>query len=108
MEDREDKLREAAKKSLTSYKGIKRDQEIELLVDFAKSESVNKYHSNAAWINISDGLPILKRRYEGMLPVVENSVEVIVSDGLTSWVDYFTFDEGFHESVIKWQPIPKP
>ena len=68
----------------------------------------NELQIENEWIQVSDRLPKLKIHIDGNTTTRDSTYECIVSDGITSWVDYFTLDEGFHESIIKWRPIPKP
>lgn len=62
------------------------------------------------WINVNDELPKLKRRKakSGNLITIENSKEVIVTDGDDTWIDSYSFDEGFHKSITHWQPLILP
>jgi len=59
------------------------------------------------WISVETP-PKLKIIQEGLLTTIQNSVECIVTDGETTWVDYFSFDEGFHESITHYQLLPQP
>lgn len=114
---KEQQLKEAAETALfqslfnVQIDKLKADQVypqiLRCVENFAKSEIAKQYHHDV-WIHVKDELPKLKVLVGELITTVENSVEVIVSDGETSWVDYFTLDEGFHKSIIKWQPIPKP
>lgn len=69
---------------------------------------IDEIENDNEWTQVSDRLPKLEIHTVGNTTTRDNSYECIVSDGITSWVDYFTLDEGFHESIIKWRPIPKP
>jgi predicted nuclease with TOPRIM domain len=69
---------------------------------------INELEKENEWTQVSDRLPKLEIHTVGNITTRDNSYECIVSDGITSWVDCFTLDEGFHESIIKWRPIPKP
>ena len=69
---------------------------------------IDELEKNNEWTQVSDRLPKLEIHTVGNITTRDNTYECIVSDGITSWVDYFTLDEGFHKSIIKWRPIPKP
>ncbi len=60
------------------------------------------------WISVKDELPRLRVFVEGGITKMDNSKEVIVTDGETSWPDYFSADDGFHPSITHWQPFPPP
>ncbi len=67
-----------------------------------------KLNEMSGWISVKDNLPKLKTIRVGTKRMIENSVEVIVTDGDSSWGDFFTLDEGFHPSITYWMPMPPP
>jgi len=82
------------------------EEMLQLAVEY--KSRISELEIKNEWIQVSDRLPRLEIHTVGNITTRNNSYECIVSDGITSWVDYFTLDEGFHKSIIKWRPIPKP
>ncbi len=60
------------------------------------------------WISVKDALPKLQIFFEEKTLKMNNSIECIVTDGETSWGDFFTADEGFHQSITHWMLLPSP
>ena len=57
------------------------------------------------WTKVTEELPLLKHHMEGEQLVREISTECIVTDGQTVWTDFYTLDEGFHESITQYVRI---
>lgn len=62
------------------------------------------------WINVKDRLPELKTYYDKEFggAVREVTKEVIVTDTESVWVEYYSEDLGFHQSITHFMYLPQP
>lgn len=63
------------------------------------------------WKETINETPELKVTKEGGLILQEASVECLVYDGETVFVDHYDEDEGFHSSITHWirlEDVPAP